>query len=332
MKLRGTIVIFTALALVMGLSACGARNTEGTAYDVDQDSAQEQPADSAAQEGDTSGDAANAEAAEPAAEPEPEAPSVQTVTKSSNLTHKGAYLDNGYEDPDGSNAKMLYVFYTVTAPDSGLKFTSNSVSLRICTEEQALKSPLSGELVLADMSASGKFMRSYYYDNTVETVKHGTKFKVLSTYKVNPSLIEPGKYLKFEDSDVPGIDAIVLPTEDIVTCKSAKAIAKKADPKGYKKEQNAHKKADSKTTQRVNDAIDYYEFYAIYNGLTLKFYFEAPNYFEEHTTGENNSGTYVVQNGYIACTYDDGKHSVDIPWKWKEDGGIDLDILGAVGL
>lgn len=36
-------------------------------------------------------------------------------------------------------------------------------------------------------------------------------------------------------------------------------------------------------------------------------------------------------NPEIACTYDNG-NTVDIPWEWKDNGAIDIDIVGAVEL
>lgn len=267
---------------------------------------------------------------EPAAEPEPEP--IAAVTSSKYFTLEGVYLDSSYEDPNGSNAKMLYAFYTLTAPDSGLQTTSNSVSLRICDKDTVRRgNTITGDLVLADLSASGDLMTSYYYDNVVETVKYGTEFKVVTTYLVTPAQLEAGHFLLFEDNDVPGIEAIVVPVEDVVACASPEEIAEKADPTGLEAARAAHEAADAETAQAVSAAIDGYEFFEHFQGLNLKFYFEAPNYFEEHTTGENNSGTYEVKNGYIACTYDNGK-TVDIPWEWNDEGSISLDISGAMGL
>lgn len=174
-------------------------------------------------------------------------------------------------------------------------------------------------------------MTSYYYDNVVETVKYGTEFKILSTYLVTPAQLEAGRFLLFEDNDIPGIETIVVPTENVIACASPEEIAEKADPAGLEAAKSAHEAADAETAQAVSAAIDGYEFYAIFQGLNLKFYFEAPNYFEERTTGQNNSGTYEMQNGFIACTYDNG-NTVDIPWEWKDNGSIDLDIVSAVGL
>ncbi len=313
-----------AIALAATLFGCTSSQTNPDELQTPASTEQQAPEESST---DSSSEANSSAEPEPAPEPEGIAP----VTASDYFSLDGLYLDSGYEDPNGSNAKMLYVFYTVTAPDSGLQTSSVGVSLRICTEEQALSNPHQGQILTADLSGDGKFMRSYHYDNTVETVKYGTQFKMLTTYLIAPSQMEEGSYLKFEDADLPGIETIVVPASDIVTCKSAKAIAKQADPKGYKKEQKAHKKASNKTSKKVNAAIDGYEFFVSYQGLMLKFYFEAPNYFEARLGNDANPGTYEVQNGYLACTYDSGK-TVDIPWSWDDDGNIDLDILNAVGL
>lgn len=277
------------------------------------------------------GGTTQAEAPETEAEAAPEP--IAAVTESDYFVLDGAYLDSSYEDPNGSNAKMLYVFYTLTAPDSGLQTTSNSVSLRICDEDAARKgNTIMGDIAMADLSASGDLMASYYYDNVVETVKYGTEFKVVSTYLVTPAQLEAGHFLFFEDNDVPGIEEIILPTEEVIICASPEEIAEQADPAGLEAAQAAHEPADAETAQTVIDSIDGYEFYEIFMGLNLKFYFEAPNYFEERTSGENNSGTFEVQKGYLACTYEGGDNTVEIPWEWDEDGSIKLDISGAVGL
>lgn len=257
---------------------------------------------------------------------------VAAVTSSDYFNLDGAYLDTSYVDPNGSNGQMLYVFHTLTAPDSGLQTSSNSMQLRVCDEEAARSGNASaGERIFANMDASGDLMTSYYYDNVIETVQYGNEFKMVSTFLVSPAQMEAGHFLLFKDDDVPGLDSIIVPTESVVACSSPEEIAEIADPAGVEAARAAHEPADEATVQAVNDAINFYEFYTIYGGLNLKFYFEAPNYFEERTTGQGNSGTYEVQQGYIACTYDNG-NTVDIPWEWKEDGSISLDIANGVGL
>lgn len=276
----------------------------------------------------TGGDATEAAGTEGDATPEP----VAAVTSSDYFSLDGAYLDTSYVDPDGSNGQMLYVFHTLTAPDSGLQTSSNSMQLRVCDEDAARSgNAAAGERVLSNMDASGNLMASYYYDNVIETVQYGTEFKMVSTFLVSPAQMEAGHFLLFEDDDVPGLNSIVVPTESVVVCSSPEEIAEIADPAGAEAARAAHEPADEDTVQAVNDAINFYEFYTIYGGLSLKFYFEAPNYFEERTTGQGNSGTYEVQQGYIACTYDNG-NTVDIPWEWSDDGSISLDIANGVGL
>ena len=268
------------------------------------------------------------EAVETGAAPEP----IAAVTSSDYFSLDGAYLDTSYVDPNGSNGQMLYVFYTLTAPDSGLQVSSYGMSLRVCDEEAARNgNAMAGELITANLDGSGGLMSSYYYDNVIETVQYGTQFKMVSTYVVSPAQMEAGHFLRFKESDVPGIESIIVPTESVVACSSPEEIAEIADPAGVEAARAAHEPADEATVQAVNDAINFYEFYTIYGGLTVKFYFEAPNYFEERTTGQGNSGTYQVQQGYIACTYDNG-NTVDIPWEWKENGSISLDIANGVGL
>lgn len=276
----------------------------------------------------TGGDATEAAGTEGDSASEP----VAAVTSSDYFNLDGAYLDTSYVDPNGSNGQMLYVFYTLTAPDSGLQVSSYGMSLRVCDEEAARSgNAMAGELITANLDGSGGLMSSYYYDNVIETVQYGTQFKMVSTYVVSPAQMEAGHFLRFKESDIPGIESIIVPTESVVACSSPEEIAEIADPAGVEAARAAHEPADEATVQAVNDAINFYEFYTIYGGLNLKFYFEAPNYFEERTTGQGNSGTYQVQQGYIACTYDNG-NTVDIPWEWKEDGSISLDIANGVGL
>lgn len=276
----------------------------------------------------TGGDATEAAGTEGDSSSEP----VTAVTSSDYFNLDGAYLDTSYVDPNGSNGQMLYVFHTLTAPDSGLQTSSNSMQLRVCDEEAARSGNASaGERIFANMDASGDLMASYYYDNVIETVQYGNEFKMVSTFLVSPAQMEAGHFLLFKDDDVPGLDSIIVPTESVVACSSPDEIAEIADPAGVEAARAAHEPADEDTVQAVNDAINFYEFYTIYGSLNLKFYFEAPNYFEERSTGQGNSGTYEVQQGYIACTYDNG-NTVDIPWEWKEDGSISLDIANGVGL
>ena len=52
-----------------------------------------------------------------------------------------------------------------------------------------------------------------------------------------------GKTITVKNSDIPGCEELRLSTDDIITCESAKEIAKAVDPEGYEKEVKARKEA-----------------------------------------------------------------------------------------
>ncbi len=60
--------------------------------------------------------------------------------------------------------------------------------------------------------------------------------------------------------------------------------------------------------------------------------FTGPGTFEL-TSPRQMSGTYQVLNGYIALTYDgNDSPSANLPWSWKDNGKIDLDLSKGFGL
>ena len=262
----------------------------------------------------------------PEPEPEPEPEPIAVVTSCDYMSIDGIYVDDSYVADDGSNSKMVYVFYTLTAPDSGLQTSSADMFLEI-NSESTLQSSSALDTVLPETSSTyvDHLEKSYYFDNVIETIQYGTEFKVMSAFITRASLLEDENYLRFVMNDIPGSEKLVVPMTDVVTCSSHEEIAQLADPDGYAQELSNHEPADTETANAVISAISGYEYYMYYGGLRLGFYFEAPNYFEERTSGMNNSGTFIVLNGYLQCTYYDGD-TIEIPWEWTEDGGVDIDV------
>ena len=243
----------------------------------------------------------------------------KVVTETDYIKIEGIYLDNNYKDKEKESTNLLYVFYTAKTPDKQLKVDSKSLQL---TFE-------SGNTYEAEhYSNYCDYMKNYYYSSYLEEVNIGDSVKFVETIKIPQGELKNGESFTFSKSQIPQTENLVYLLEDIVECDGAEAIAKKADPEGYKIEINNQKVADSETTSKVRSMINDYEWSFYVNSTSYKVTFYAPNNFELYTIYNTVDGTYTVKNGYVTLNYPATGHKVDIPY-YFEDGEIKLEIADA---
>lgn len=170
-----------------------------------------------------------------------------SVTQTDYVTVNGVYVDDEWRDSDNDSLRMVYVFYTVESPSENLRISSNGLKLNVdgANDYHSTK-----------VTRAGAPFGSYYYDAVIKDVYVGDKLQVLSTFEVPEAELEEGKTLTLESSDIPTIDEIKIPTNDIVFCSSATEIAEKVDPEGYAAEQQKLQPAPEDVTNRVKAAMN----------------------------------------------------------------------------
>lgn len=228
-------------------------------------------------------------------------------------------IDDSYIDEDDSNLKLVYLFYTVTTDDQNLEISSAATSLTINDTNT-----YSSERVIGACD----YASSYYFSDYIKNVNVGESLKVVETFKIPAGDLESGKTITLSNN-IPEMDKIKLTTDNIVTYENAEAIAQAIDPNGYAEEIAAREEADTETTEKAKSLLNGYYWSFFVNNTTYEIEFYAPNEFEVRTSlGVTNSGTYVVQNGYISCTYDSNNYTVNIPYEFT-DGDIKLETADA---
>lgn len=239
--------------------------------------------------------------------------------ETSYMTIDGVFVDNAYQDKENENLRLVYLFYTVHSNDKNLKVDSSSAKLLINDTNKYENTK--------HLDKVCNYMSSYYYSDYLEDVYVGTPLKVVETFKVPVGDLQSGKTLKIEKTQIPETEKIHMLTDNIVFLDNAEMIAQKVDAEGYANELNKRADADAATITRVKNAINGYEWSFYVNTLAYKLTFDNPNQFELRTMFGANEGTYAIKNGYIIGTYPDTGTGFEIPYSWKADGDIDLDLV-----
>lgn len=247
---------------------------------------------------------------------------------------EGIYVDNSYTSKDDGNKKLVYVFFDAFTNAENLQVSSKASTLTVNDTNSYESSKLMGKAIP---------MESYYYSSYIKDVYVGESQKVVLTFIIPAAELEAGRTITMDLYGIPDTDKIKLSTDEIVACNSEDEIAQQADPEGYASYQTKIQPADAETTEKVKQAINGYTFsfsYSVGNStINQGMAFEAPDKFEMQLGGTRvNGGTYVVENGFLACTYDgqvdvngnkvsDEKKTVLVPWSWGADD-IELDLSG----
>ncbi|MBR6764219.1 MAG: hypothetical protein IKM13_10780 [Clostridia bacterium] len=237
------------------------------------------------------------------------------------MTIDSVWVDDSYQDEDGSSLKMVYLFYTLEASDSNLKIDSKYTQMII-----------NGNMYesdhFADKAAVCKYTPNYYYGSYIRDVYVGESKKVVATFKIPEGDLEGGKEVKLQDSQIPGIDSITLYTDEFQHATASEEMAAMIDPEGFEAEMHAREEADSDTVKKVKKCLNGYYWTFYVNSTSYKIEFWEKNNFAVTTAFGTNEGTYSVRNGYVFCTYPDTGYTVEIPYSFDEAGNFDLDTIG----
>ncbi len=240
-------------------------------------------------------------------------------TKSDYVSIDAICVDDSYRDNDNSPVRMVYLFYTVTAQETNLKIDSK-MDLKIGANEYSSARSFDAK----------KFIKNYYNSIYLENVYVGTSLKVLSSFSIPEGDLTPGKAITLSKTEIPDVGNLSLSTNDIQHFNGIEEIAAAIDPDGYKEMVYLREEADTELSQKVKSAINGYEFSGWVSNLDYTIKFRSGNKFSLTISPMGGGeGTYSVRNGYIFCTYDSTGVTLEIPYEFKDNGKIDLDIAFA---
>lgn len=208
------------------------------------------------------------------------APTFDLHTETAYTHIDGLYVDTDYQDPEGQDRHMLYLFYTVYTPDQPLSVRSDATQLTV------------GE-----------------------------------TFRIPAEVLTSGQAITLTNAQIPEMDQLILSTEDLVLCQGVEEVAQAADPTGYDRIQALRAEADPETAQQVRQAVNGRAWNCYIDGISYQIAFSQPSDFTLTDQAETVTGTYTVEQGYIACQVHSSGRVVEIPYQWEEDGSIDLDLL-----
>lgn len=238
------------------------------------------------------------------------------------VTVNGICVDNSYEDSDGAPLKMVYLLYTLTAADTNMKIDSNYMEMTINGKNSYTSEGY------ADKASAAKFMPNYYYSSYIKDVYIGTTIQVAATFKVPEGDLAAGRTITLSDSQIPGIEALRLSTDDIQYFDSGEELAAAMDPDGYAQILVSREEADAERTAFVKNYVNG-RYWAVYvNNIAYKISFSADNNFVVTTALGSNQGTYSVRNDYLFCTYPDTGYVIEIHYEIVDDT-VDLDVTEA---
>lgn len=244
------------------------------------------------------------------------------ITETAHCILDGIYVDNSFVDENNPSMKMVYVCFTAYTNDKNLDLSS-----KVCQLTFESGNTYSSETF---SKASGKYLSSYYYDNSITHIYIGESKKVLTTFMVPEGEFKVSSTMTITPYGLPDGEKLFVSVEDVNFFDSVDALAQTADADGYAAELLKHEPADGDTVAKVKAAINGYKWNFFVNSTSYEIEFYSPNKFELRVNafGVANGGTYEVLNGYVVCTYDSNGSVVEIPFSWGPND-IDLDVISA---
>ncbi len=250
-------------------------------------------------------------------EPEPTEPPFNSSNEYFSLD--GIYVDSTYSEEEGSPVRTVYLFYTLTAPETNLEIDSNYTQLTI-NDANTYQS---------ENYLLGDYATSYYASSYIEDVYVGTSLKVLATFKIPETDLAPGRVITLSDTQIPDLTNIRISTDDVQFMEGELAICEAADPEGYAQALFLREEADEDTAKKVRKGLTgyYWSFYA--NNIYYEIEFYKKSKYELRTAYGTADGTYVIANGYLICTHNSNGYVAEIPWEFNEDGELILNPAAA---
>ena len=256
----------------------------------------------------------------------------KSVLKSKNVTVDAVVVDDSHVDPEHKTLKRVFVFATLHPASDNYKASSSLAKLKIADTSKKSSNDYETTISQNKTDTGSKALAwssSYYFDNTIKDVYAGEQFKIAYAFDVPESQLTDKATLSLSDSSTFGDTDISILAKDIKHADSPEAMAKIADPEGYKAEQVARSEAGPDVVAQVKPKLEGYEYFGYYGSVKNSFEFGFNGDFTNKTSGKG--GTYRILNGYLELTYSDGGNRILLPYTLK-DGKLDLDIFGSITL
>lgn len=233
-----------------------------------------------------------------------------------NITIESIYVDDSYKNEEHPSLKRVWVFSEIHPEDNTIE--ASSYSGKMIIGETTYDAVFQSE-------KDGMWFSSYHYSNTIKEVFKSETLKIAFMFEVSESDLTNEAKLTFQDLGRANCDGIEVLGKDVQHAENDEAIAKAVDPDGYQKAISAREPADADTASSVIAALDGYEYFASYGSLSWRCAFSGSSY-SLRSMGLATTGTFEVLNGYLLFTNDDNGAQSWIPWSWKDDGTISLDL------
>ena len=239
------------------------------------------------------------------------------------MTMDGLYLDDSYVDEKSDVLKAVHVVYTVGSDNN---FDVNYHTLKLKIGENSYE----GEHIDQFDSLDDKIPNVIHTDVLNDTTIYaGESRQVLVTYLVPEADLEAGKEITFSDSEGLGSSNIKMSTNDIIRISSVNELAQAIDPNGYASYQAKYNPATADTAEVVSNQLNGYYFATVYNGMSIRYEFAAPNAYTATVSGQSTTGTYEVLNGFIKLTVDSTGYESYAPYTLDESGKLNVSFLSA---
>ena len=156
-------------------------------------------------------------------------------------------------------------------------------------------------------------MPSYYYSSYLQDVSVGAPLAVVETFRIPAEVLTSGQAITLTNEQIPEMDQLILSTEDLVLCQGVEAVAQAADPTGYDRSRlcapRPIRKPPSRSAKRSMAALGT----VTLTGSPIRLPFPSPATLPSPTRAETVTGTYTVEQGYIACQVPQPGRVVEIP-------------------
>ena len=151
------------------------------------------------------------------------APTFDLHTETAYTHIDGLYVDTDYQDPEGQDRHMLYLFYTVYTPDQPLSVRSDATQLTVGEGETYSAEHYTGQC---------RLMPSYYYSSYLQDVSVGTPLAVVETFRIPAEVLTSGQAITLTNAQIPEMDQLILSTEDLVLCQGWRKWPRRRTPPG----------------------------------------------------------------------------------------------------
>ncbi len=233
------------------------------------------------------------------------------VLSSEDIVVEGIYVNDSYRDSDESSRRALYLFFDINATKENYGVDSKYMEITFDDANTYSSECLPGTLC--------EYAPNYYYSTYIEDVYVGENQKLVATFLVPEGELVAGKKITIKDDELPGIENIIIHTDNIVHMDSDENICNAVDPDGCAKILAGYEEAPAELASEVKDKINNKYWEAYVNPISYRIEFRDDEFVLKTMLGENG-GTYSIRKEYIFCTYASNGTTIKIPYELTSQG------------